>query len=64
MVRCCTHAMGRSKAPAMHQNSMQCSFQHVGNLAPDFGTFQLFTFRFSNDFQQNDVFFSILSYDE
>ena len=33
---------------------LQCIFQHVGNLAPNFGIFQLFTVRFSSGFQQNE----------
>ena len=34
-------------------DGLRCIFEHVGNLAPDFGIFQLFTFRFPRDFQQN-----------
>ena len=50
-LRCCTPAMGSSKDLAMHQNFI---FQHVGNLASDFGIFQLITVQLSDDFQQNE----------
>ena len=56
-LRCYTRAMGRSKAPAMYQNPMRCSAMHFptcGNFLPDYGISQLYIFRFSNGFQQND----------
>ena len=35
-VRCCTPAMGRSKAPTIHQNCMRCAAMHFPTCFPTF----------------------------
>ena len=35
-------------------NVLQCIFQHVGNIAPNFGISQIFTIQFSNGLHNSD----------
>ena len=36
-------------------DAMQCTFQHVGNFAPDIGVSKLFIVQFQSGFQRNDL---------